>query len=312
MTIAAPQRVLFIGGLGRSGSTLIERLLNEISQTWAVGETIHLWERGIRDRERCGCGHAFDECPQWSQVGLEAFGGWQNVDLERIIGLRWSVDRSRRLPQLYRAHRGRPWNADERDYLDHLRRVLLASATVAGSPTVLLESSKHLSTAALLSADPSLDVRVLHLVRDPRGVAYSWTKQIERPEALGELMPTYRPSRTALRWVSDNLGFRFLAGLGVPTLTMRYEDFLTDPEQGLRSILDFVEVPQPDAFGFLAGNRAHLVTPMHSIAGNPLRFGGDDLLLRMDDAWRTELDARSRRTVTFICRPALGHFGYRP
>ena len=49
-----PQRVLFTGGLGRSGSTLIEKLLNELPPTFSVGETIHLWERGIRDAERCG------------------------------------------------------------------------------------------------------------------------------------------------------------------------------------------------------------------------------------------------------------------
>ena len=304
------QRILYIGGLGRSGSTLIERLLNELPDTLAVGETIHLWERGIRDRERCGCGQAFDLCPQWSAVGETAFGGWDQVDLQRMIGLRWSVDRSRRLPQLFRAHRGRPLTIDEREYLAHLRRVLLAAAVVAGGERVLLESSKHLSTAALLSTDPALDVRVLHLVRDPRGVAYSWTKEIERPEATGELMPTYRPSRTAARWVTDNLGFRALGRLGVPTVTMRYEDFLSDPEASLRRILDLLDVAQPETFTFLHGDRASLATPMHSIAGNPLRFGGDELVLRVDDAWRTKLDARSRRVVTTICRPVLRHFGY--
>ena len=304
------QRILYIGGLGRSGSTLIERLLNELPDTLAVGETIHLWERGIRDRERCGCGQAFDLCPQWSAVGETAFGGWDQVDLQRMIGLRWSVDRSRRLPQLFRAHRGRPLTIDEREYLAHLRRVLLAAAVVAGGERVLLESSKHLSTAALLSTDPALDVRVLHLVRDPRGVAYSWTKEIERPEATGELMPTYRPSRTAARWVTDNLGFRALGRLGVPTVTMRYEDFLSDPEASLRRILDLLDVAQPETFTFLHGDRASLATPMHSIAGNPLRFGGDELVLRVDDAWRTKLDARSRQVVTTICRPVLRHFGY--
>ncbi len=49
---SARQTVLFTGGLGRSGSTLIEKLLNELPGTFAVGETIHLWERGVRDQER--------------------------------------------------------------------------------------------------------------------------------------------------------------------------------------------------------------------------------------------------------------------
>ncbi|MEZ5229478.1 MAG: hypothetical protein R2710_23295 [Acidimicrobiales bacterium] len=164
------QTVLFTGGLGRSGSTLIEKLLNELPDTFSVGETVHLWERGVRDHERCGCGEPFAECAHWQSVGVEAFGGWDQLDVDRLIDLRWSIDRSRRLPQIFAALKSRQLNTDEVEYVDHLRRVLLAAATTAGGPQVLLESSKHLSTATLLATDPSLDVRVLHLVRDLRGV----------------------------------------------------------------------------------------------------------------------------------------------
>lgn len=306
------QKVLFTGGLGRSGSTLVERLLNELPQTISVGETVHLWERGLRDQERCGCGEPFAQCAHWSRVGAAAFGGWDSVDLDRIIDLRWSVDRSRRLPQILRALRSGDVTNDQQVYLDHLRAVLLASAEVAGGAEIILESSKHLSTAALLSLDPALDVRVLHLVRDPRGVAYSWTKEVKRPEADDELMPVYKPSRTAGRWVTDNLGFQRLAAEGVPTLTLRYEDFLADPAAALASITSLMGLEQPVDFPFLDGNKAKLSTPMHSIAGNPLRFGGDDLVLRLDDAWKTELDPSAQRVVTTICRPVLGRFGYQP
>jgi len=330
------QKVLFIGGLGRSGSTLVERLLNEWPQTFAVGETVHLWERGVRNRERCGCGLAFDQCPHWQEVGRRAFGTWSDVDLDRIIGLRWSVDRSRRLPAILRAHRtGRP-DGEQQAYLDHLRTVLLAAAATAragavpvapdGSAVarradnappgaaddglVLLESSKHLSTAALLSLDPALDVRLLHLVRDPRGVAYSWTKEVARPEAGDELMPRYSPARTAARWMTDNLGLEVLARR-VPSLRMRYEDFLADPVTWLYRIGGLLDLP-PDSVetSFLRGSTAHLSTPMHSVAGNPLRFGGSDTTLRLDDAWRRSLPRRDRSLVTALTAPLLTAYGY--
>lgn len=328
----ARQKVLFIGGLGRSGSTLVERLLNEWPQTFAVGETVHLWERGVRNGERCGCGLAFDQCPHWREVGRQAFGRWADVDLDRVIGLRWSVDRSRRLPAILRAHRtGRP-DPDQLVYLDHLRTVLLAAAAVAcagaltvapggtapgsgtGGPVrddvVLLESSKHLSTAALLSLDPALDVRLLHLVRDPRGVAYSWTKEVARPEAGDELMPRYSPARTAARWVTDNLGFEVLARR-VPSLRMRYEDFLADPVRWLYRIGGLVDLaPDSVETSFLRGSTAHLSTPMHSVAGNPLRFGGNDTTLRLDDAWRRSLPRRDRALVTALTAPLLTAYGY--
>ncbi len=312
------QRVLFIGGLGRSGTTLIEKMLNELTGTFAVGETLHLWERGVRDEERCGCGEPFATCPHWSEVGQLAFGGWNNIDVDRIIDLRWAIDRSRKLPQILAKHRkpGTALDADQAEYLDHLRPVLLASAERSGAD-VLLDSSKHLSTAALLALDPALDLRVLHITRDPRGVAYSWTKEISRPEADNSLMPTYKPSRTATRWVTDNLGFDGLAKLGVPTLRLRYEDVLATPESSLRQIATFAGLTPEDgqrdvALPFLDGDRVSLSTPMHSVAGNPLRFGGDDIVLRLDDAWRDKLDPRAKATVTRITRPVLKRFGYRP
>lgn len=306
----ARQKVLFIGGLGRSGSTLIELLLNELPMTLAVGETIHLWERGVRNRERCGCGDAFDHCPHWEAVGNEAFNGWDNVDLDEVIGLRWSVDRSRRLPVIAASHaRGRPTD-DERRYLDYLRRVLVASAEVNGRPEVLLESSKHLSTAALLALDDTLDVRVLHLVRDPRGVAYSWTKNVARPETDGEVMPVYRPSRTASRWLTDNLGFEVLSSR-TETLTMRYEDFLSSPVASLQQIIRLMGLePTTDDLGFLSGSTATLTTPMHSVAGNPLRFGANEITLRLDDAWRSELPSRDRRIVSAITAPLRAAYRY--
>lgn len=312
MVTSARQTVLFIGGLGRSGSTLVEKMLNELPGTFAVGETIHLWERGIRDAERCGCGEPFADCAHWSAVGERAFGGWAQVDLDRIIALRWQIDRSRRLPRILATHRKGSLAGDDKVYVDHLRRVLLAGAEQAGHPQVLLESSKHLSTATLLTLDPALDVRVLHLTRDPRGVAYSWTKEVDRPEAGPDaVMPIYRPERTAFRWVSDNLGFRVLARAGVPTMTLRYEDVLEAPAETIRQIGQFAGLPVAnDDLGFLDGDRVTLVTPMHSIAGNPLRFGGTELTLRLDDAWKQKLDRRSQHIVTAITAPALRRFGY--
>ncbi|MEL7155931.1 MAG: sulfotransferase [Actinomycetota bacterium] len=308
-------KVLFIGGLGRSGSTLVELLLNEMGPAVSVGETIHLWERGVANNERCACGRNFDRCPHWSAVGEKAFGGWDRIDLDDVISLRWSVDRSRRLPAIARRHRQGGPSDDERRYLEHLRLVLQASAAVTGGPELLLESSKHLSTAALLALDDAIDLRVLHLVRDPRGVAYSWTKEVERPETAtdggpGELMPIYRPHRTALRWVTDNLGFDALS-TRVPTLRLRYEDVLARPVASLSAIAGLCDLdPTGIDLGFLDGDRATVSAPMHSVAGNPMRFGGREVTLRLDDAWRRELDPAKRRLVTAMTGTLLAAYGY--
>ncbi len=313
-----PQKILFIGGLGRSGSTLIEKLLNEMQDAFAIGESVHLWERGVRDNELCGCGEAFQDCPFWTAVGTQAFGRWSEIDLEAAIKMRWSVDRSRQLPQIVKSHRRGFPSSTQSDYLELIGAVLRAAGRVAydrTGATVLVDSSKHLSAAALYALDPRLDVRVLHLLRDPRGVAYSWTKAVTRPEAGNEAdmadMPTYNPARTAARWVTDNLGFDRLEALGIPVLTLRYEDFLSSPIERLAEIASFAGIADTvlpaDIFD---GMTINVEAAMHSAAGNPIRFGATSITLRVDDAWRTKLSARQRRVVAGITAPARRHFGY--
>lgn len=314
----ARQKVLFIGGLGRSGSTLIEKLLNEYDGAFAIGESVHLWERGVRDNELCGCGEAFNACPFWQAVGAEAFGRWSEIDLPSAISLRWKIDRSRQLPNMMRANRrGFPSSAQQ-EYLDLIGSVLVAAGRVAQSHTgasVLIDSSKHLSAAALYSLDSRLDLRVLHLVRDPRGVAYSWTKAVSRPEAADATamahMPTYNPARTAGRWVTDNFGFTRMAHLGIPVFRLRYEDFLGSPIETLSAVADFAGIDGPAlASKVFDGRTAQLETPMHSAAGNPLRFGTNEVTLKLDDAWKDDLPTRQRLLVSAITAPARATFGY--
>jgi hypothetical protein len=311
------QRVLFIGGLGRSGSTLIERLLNEYPDTFAIGESVHVWERGLRDNELCGCGDPFHRCWFWTEVGRTAFGDWSGVDIDSAIEQRWDVDRSRRLPQMVRALKTGMVPRAHSTYLDLIGSVIAGAGAVAKEWTgadIVIDSSKHLSSAALYSLDDRLDLRVLHVLRDPRGVAYSWTKQIARPEAAGGVltdMPRYRPVRTAGRWVTDNVGFAQLARLGIPTMRVRYEDFLTDALGTLEQIATFAGIdPTSLPDGVFDGTRGVLSTPMHSAAGNPMRFGSTDVRLRPDEAWKTEMPANQRRLVGAITIGARQVFGY--
>src|SRR5690606_8994182 len=44
-------RLVFVGGIGRSGSTLIERLLGELPGVCSMGEVVHMWRRALVDDE---------------------------------------------------------------------------------------------------------------------------------------------------------------------------------------------------------------------------------------------------------------------
>lgn len=303
-------RIIFLGGLGRSGTTLVERLLGELPSVCALGEIVHLWERDLRADERCGCGARFSACTFWKRVGERAFGGWAGVDVDRVHALRDAVERTRHIPRLAAAQLPADLLKNVREYAGYYARVYAAAAEVSGAEAVV-DSSKHSALAHVLRWADDVDLRVVHVVRDARGVAYSWTKTVARPETDGtDEMTRYSPGRSALLWNAHNAAFGLLARRGVPVRRIRYEQFLTDPRAALRALAGYAGVPVTDAdLAFLGDGYADLRVG-HSAAGNPMRFAVGRLPLRRDDAWMRALPSGQRRLVGAVCAPLLRAYGY--
>jgi hypothetical protein len=307
-------RVLYLGGLGRSGTTLLERLLGELPGVCPLGEVVHLWERDVRDDERCACGNRFSGCDFWRRVGEEAFGGWQHVDVDRILELRAAVERTRHIPRLAGLEPSAPRRALVSTYAGYYARLYRAAARVSGA-SVVIDSSKHGALAYCLRSAPGIDLRVVHVVRDSRGVAYSWTKRVSRPETDGaDEMTRYTPSRSALLWNTHNAAFGLLARCGVAVRRVRYEELLANPAATLRSLADFAGLSDVDT-SFLSvdadGGPVAELSTCHSAAGNPMRFTVGPVPLRRDDAWRSALPPVQRRLVGALTMPLLGAYGYR-
>jgi len=313
---ASPVPVLYLGGLGRSGSTLLERSLGQIDGLACIGESVHLWQRGLRDDELCGCGTAFSQCSFWQRVGKSAFGGWDRVDADQMMRLKLSVDRSRHARRLLHAvaHRGAPVRGEFarslRRYGELLTRLYSAVLEVSGAD-IVVDASKHASTALVLAATPGIDLKVLHVVRDSPAVAYSWTKQIARPEAgPGEYMATWTPAQTAVHWTSENALIDRLARRGTATQRVRYEDFTADPRATLADLMAFLGRPDiDDALSFVQGSSIRL-DPSHTVAGNPMRFSSGVVDVVADQAWRAAFPQQQRRLVSGLTMPLRHRYGY--
>ncbi len=311
MVATAAPTVVYIGGLGRSGTTLLERMLGQVPGWCSVGELVHMWHRGLLDDERCGCGEPFSRCPFWTAVGLDAFGGWDRVDVAEMLRLKESVDRNRYiaamlLPWLLPAYRRRL-----AAYSAVVTRLYGAIATASGCHTVI-DSSKHPSFAYLLRRARGVRLRVVHVVRDSRAVAFSWGTRVRRPEVVdGEAyMTTYSPVKVGVLWNVHNLLFELLARVGAPTVVVRYEDLLAAPERELRRILRLVEgEPEPAALDFVGPTHVDLA-PGHTVAGNPMRFSAGRVELRFDERWRSGLPPSRRRLVSAATWPLRTRYRY--
>ena len=307
----APVRVLYIGGCGRSGSTLLDVMLGQIDRFFSVGELRFIWQRGLVENQLCGCGLPFRDCPFWQAVGVEAFGGWDKVDEHEMVRLERSIDRHRFLPFVLAPWLSRRYGARLRRYTDVLAALYRAIETVAGC-TCIVDSTKDPPYAFLLRRVPGLDVRLVHLVRDSRGVAFSWTKRVQKPEQVGTTayMNTYHPVEMGFRWLVYNLLFHVLGRLRVPRMLMRYEQLVDSPRDEIGRVLAHLgEEARDGDFRFLNGDGVDL-SVHHTVAGNPMRFTRGQLALRVDDAWKTQLDPVHKRLVSICTLPLLVVYGY--
>lgn len=305
MPAGATPRILFIGGSGRSGSTLLDRVIGQLPGFVSAGEVRDVWRAGLLENRLCGCGRPFRDCPFWSTVGEEAFGGWDEVDAAAAEAAIASFGyRDVVVPGSVSSSSGM---AAERERL--LSR-LYAGIAAAAEGSVIVDSSKAPPYGVLLaSLFPGL--QAIHLVRDSRGVAYSWAKRVRRPDTPGRDVEMLRMSSAAVaaRWIAHNGVMEFLAAR-VPAIRTRYEAFVASPRAAVRDGLRELGHSFSEAdLSFLASDHVRL-EPNHTVMGNPMRMAVGEVPLRADVAWELQLPLRDRAIVTALTWPMLIRYGY--
>lgn len=300
--VAGSTKVLYVAADEHSGTDVLERLLGGIDGVVVLGEVAHLWHRGLASNEACGCGRPFHECDFWSSIGEKAFGGWDQVDLRHVLRLKAEVDRQRRLTRTVRR-----WPAAEQrrrivEYSEYYRRIYDAAAELTGAE-LIVDSSRLAPTAAALSHNRHIDLRLLHLVRDSRAVVHSRSRAVatlhEQPRTTSEV---------ARQWVRHDLTMRGLAYRGIKAVPARFEDVLTDPAAELARFWRELTLPGEPLVPVSDGELE--LRPLHAVAGYPLRFEGGHLQLEPDDSWRAQLPPGQRRLSLALTYPVLRRHGY--
>ncbi|ODA68689.1 hypothetical protein A7A08_00521 [Methyloligella halotolerans] len=272
MVQAPPKTLLYIGGYGRSGSTLLGRILALNPDVLNLGEVITAPRFLQRPGRRCICGETLRDCPVWAPV------------------LRGVVDEPTRF-------------ADRRTHLKLLERI-----AETAHKRYIVDASKtawlHASHAFYLRRKLSIPLHMLHLVRDPRAVLWSvFRLRDERrgapDSALGRASLAVK---VAVSWVFANLAaelFRLRAGRDVTRAL--YNDVIL---KGLPAPLDEI-IPGAPLTGRVLSDEAG---SNHAIAGNPMRVI-KSATVALDEEWCEKLPVAVGCLVSVICFPLLIRYG---
>lgn len=303
-------KVIYITGWGRSGTTILDRILGQIDGFTSVGEIRYVWDRNIIDNHLCGCGQPFQSCPEWTSVFDGAFGGFHNVDPYEMIQLRDSLTRTRHLAGLALPGRVRDkmW-MNARSYLETLSKLYRSIKDHFGAE-VIVDSSKFPTYAFTLEILEEIDLHVVHLVRDPRAVSFSWLRKKLQPDTgRDELMDIHGPVFSTLIWNAWNLSTEMMMARKQDRYTfLRYEDFVAHPRRAVQRILADAGMTGR-TLPFVDDHTVRLDTN-HTCAGNPNRFQNGDIKLRLDDEWTSKMKPKDRAVVTAMAAPILHRYGY--
>ena len=303
-------KVIYILGEGRSGSTLIERILGQHSDIFAAGELKHIWERSFKENQLCSCGVAFNECDVWKKI-IENFK-IKNTDANKQINAQEQISRLRHFFTLKNLQEKDKYKENPYlvDIIDTYYELYSAILKTTGQKYVL-DASKHPIFAFVLSMHPNIDLTVLHLVRDVRGVAYSWRKKKIRPEITThqELMPRYTVVRTAISWNVVNYIGNYVKQRADTYSLLHYENIILNPKIEVSKIFKLLNLKDETDRIFINENTVSL-KQNHTVAGNPMRFKTGEITLSLDEEWKEKMSKKDTLLTNLFAYVFLKKYHY--
>ena len=302
--------ILYIAGAGRSGSTLLERILGQMDGVVNIGELRHVWHRSPT-LQRCGCGEILSECPFWREVMAQTDFSLTAEGFADLSATQHEVSRLRYVPGvLKKPLTDEEFMRNQLIYTGTLRKIYAAIHDLTGCHTIV-DASKDIPTLNLLRGMTDLRLRVLHLVRDSRAVAYSWTREKKQAHHVGEIgyMDRHSPHRSALEWLYRNQLTEMASNRVDGYTRVRYEELIANPLEVIGRVAHLIGLSEPD-LGFINGVEINFSKENHALVGNPMRFQKGSVQLKMDNAWQHEFRKADKAIVTALTWPMLRRYGY--
>jgi len=213
--------LLYIGGYGRSGSTLLESLLATRPDVLACGEVVCCLRKRVE--RRCTCGKPRQKCDVWRAFYPTPgpLRGWTHVELTLAL-----LDQA----------------------APRYALMVDSSKTAWGALTAPFRLRRKLGRA----------FHLVHVLRDPRGVCWSTVSGAWSRRAVLRSR-TLRYVRTALGWLAANLScevFRWL--YPEQYRRVRYEDLNSSHQEVLTGLFQDLSLPEVEAAKTAGDNRHQL------------------------------------------------------
>lgn len=299
---------VYIGGAGRSGTTLLEILLGNQQASVCVGEVREYFDY-TRDKSMpCGCGEFICECSFWQKVNTSLES--QGIDLNEMGDISKRLTQSRNLWKLPFIKR---YSSDWTKLVQSTQALYDTVARLSGAKYIIDSSKSAMQLAVLKEFKNKDELKVIHQIRDPRGVAYSWSQNIKQIETESGLVEFPRRSfyLSGIRWLMENAAMEYISR-GLYCSKVSYEKLADNPTRTIGDALAVVGLKVEEFEISATESKVISLQPYlsHSIGGNPMRQSADGVAIKCDMKWKKELSPFRKLGLGLLTYPSLKRYGY--
>jgi len=299
---------LFITGCYRSGTTVVEKILNMHPRVTVGSQPFPIFyflvkERFLREHgleRRYPLDHLFLE----DGYTGEALRLWLDnaaltaADLERFWDEMTGYTRGLWTPEMLQFRgqiaSGSVWTV--------YRALNTAVAALFPKPDAAFVGSKEILTEEYIPWLLSKGVKVINVVRDPRGMIASLNFR-DRDNLTGDHRPILYSLRAWRKSVAFSFGWEAHPGF----LWLRYEDLAADPEPMLQRLTGFLRLEDFALDAFKAGIYDQWGKLWKGNSSFDERLGISDASI---DKWRRVLPGKVMAFIEACCRPEMTTLGY--
>jgi len=291
-------KVIYIMGCGRSGTTILDIILGNHSGFLSLGELNNAMDAWNKKRI-CSCGVPIRQCRIWKNVGNIFFSNDSGGEHYRIANYQNDIERQISIINHILGLYDPSMIHEYHSYIYNIFRLLKESS----SAKAVIDSSKSVGRALALLKNAKIDVQIIHLVRDPRGVYFSFQKK-------NLITPTKNIWSLVVYWN----GVNFLASLArlrfgdKKVLRVRYEDLISNTDKTIDKIGDFIKEDLSDVKIKLRDEVS--MERGHIASGNRIREQKIPLKLQPDFEWMKRLKLHQRIIIATHCSPLMIAYRY--
>ena len=250
------EKLIYIAGTARSGSTILEILLSNSPYYCGAGELTHFYNDAINHNIHCSCQQHAKDCPQWktlySRFSDDAGAAYKMTKFDSHKGF---------ISQLLPLNSRATLRAAGKLNKQVLRSLIKRKPTT----NTVIDSSKYCGRALMLYRYTDVDTKVIFLTRSPAGLIHAFSK----PNRYEQLPKS--PFKTCCYYILVTLSIFITKSLmkNSDFVCIDYETLKTSPEVIIHNIeraLDIDLSDQRHALTELNG-----LQPGHIITGNRIR-----------------------------------------